>query len=189
MDWLTDLGPSLGVARIPGIGFIYTELVSALTSTVVAACGFHKDMQSDPRAVVYAKKSDGTLEELGHPVWISQIGVLSQFETSQPLVCRVYDVATQFYDMPIKALKVDAQEFLCEGTCVLSEIVTKQSRSLTLHLQASNFVHDSVKYMGTLIVRAEEIFAVRKLVGTIMQLLKEMENPRNDALRSMRSAT
>ncbi|XP_068659601.1 potassium transporter 6-like isoform X2 [Aristolochia californica] len=30
MEWLTDLGPSLGVARVPGIGFIYTDLVRGI---------------------------------------------------------------------------------------------------------------------------------------------------------------
>lgn len=45
-------------------------------------------------AVVYAKKKDGTLEELGrtevimnnlNPMWIQKINVLFQFEIVQPL--------------------------------------------------------------------------------------------------------
>ncbi|KAL5748711.1 hypothetical protein ACOSQ2_026008 [Xanthoceras sorbifolium] len=29
-EWLTDLGPSLGVSRVPGIGFIYTDIVTGI---------------------------------------------------------------------------------------------------------------------------------------------------------------
>lgn len=29
-EWLTDLGPSLGVSRVPGIGFIYTDIVTGV---------------------------------------------------------------------------------------------------------------------------------------------------------------
>ncbi|XP_068658278.1 protein BONZAI 3-like isoform X2 [Aristolochia californica] len=135
--------------------------------------GLYTHLESDPMAVVYAKKRDGTLEELGrtevimntlNPVWISKIGVVYQFEIVQPLIFRVYDVDTKFHNLPVKALKVDEQDFLGEGTCVLSEIVTKPSRSSTLNLQVSSFVHDGVKYMGTLTVHAEETVASRKVV-------------------------
>ncbi|KAL1833641.1 hypothetical protein ACET3Z_003292 [Daucus carota] len=30
VDWLTDLSPGLGVSRVPGIGFIYTEVVTGI---------------------------------------------------------------------------------------------------------------------------------------------------------------
>lgn len=52
-------------------------------------------IQSDPMAVVYAKKIDGKLEELGrtevvlnslHPAWIEKVTVAFQFEIVQPLV-------------------------------------------------------------------------------------------------------
>ncbi|KAI9174231.1 hypothetical protein LWI28_014302 [Acer negundo] len=29
-EWLTELGPSLGVSRVPGIGFIYTDIVTGI---------------------------------------------------------------------------------------------------------------------------------------------------------------
>ncbi|XP_068639405.1 pentatricopeptide repeat-containing protein At2g34400-like [Aristolochia californica] len=70
----------------------------------------------DPWAIVYAKKRYATLEELGwtevitnqlNPIWISKIGFVCQFETAQPLVCRVYDVGNQFHDMLVKVLQVD----------------------------------------------------------------------------------
>lgn len=30
VDWLTDLSPGLGISRVPGIGFIYTDIVSGI---------------------------------------------------------------------------------------------------------------------------------------------------------------
>lgn len=30
IEWLTTLGPSLGVARVPGIGFVYTDIMSGI---------------------------------------------------------------------------------------------------------------------------------------------------------------
>ncbi|XP_068662950.1 pentatricopeptide repeat-containing protein At3g12770-like [Aristolochia californica] len=92
--------------------WIYIHKINQGRNQYYHSCGVQKDMQSDPRAAVYAQKSEGTLEELGQTtvimnVWISKITVVSQSETAQSLVCRVYDVATQFHDMPVKALKVD----------------------------------------------------------------------------------
>ena len=52
-------------------------------------------LQSDPMAVVYVKKRDGSLEELGRtevimncldPTWIEKINVAYQFEIVQQLV-------------------------------------------------------------------------------------------------------
>ena len=60
--------------------------------------GAEKDfylLQSDPMAVVFEKKSDGKLEELGrtevilntlNPVWINKITIAYQFEIVQPLM-------------------------------------------------------------------------------------------------------
>ena len=52
-------------------------------------------LQSDPMVVVYTKKRDGTLEELGRtevimnsldPAWIKKITVAYHFEIVQPLM-------------------------------------------------------------------------------------------------------
>lgn len=52
-------------------------------------------MQSDPMVVVYAKRRDGSLEELGRtevimnnlePIWIEKVPVVYQFEIVQPLM-------------------------------------------------------------------------------------------------------
>ncbi|TYH91531.1 hypothetical protein ES332_A13G122500v1 [Gossypium tomentosum] len=121
-------------------------------------------VESDPMAVLYVKKMDGTLEELGrtevvlnclNPTWIEKINVSYQFEIVQNLVFHVYDVDTKYHNMSVKALKLNEQDFLGEATCVLSEIVTKRNRSLTLNLHGKNGPGGS-KNFGTLTVHAEE---------------------------------
>nr|POF02814.1 protein bonzai 3 [Quercus suber] len=86
--------------------------------------------KSDPMAVVYAKKRDGKLEELGrtevvlnslNPAWIEKVTAAFQFEIVQPLVFHVYDVDSNYHNIPVKSLKLNDQEFLGEATCVLSE--------------------------------------------------------------------
>nr|POE73984.1 protein bonzai 3 [Quercus suber] len=87
-----------------------------------------------PMAVVYAKKRDGKLEELGrtevvlnslNPAWIEKVTVTFQFEIVQPLVFHVYDVDSKYHNVPMKTLKLNDQEFLGEATCVLSEWLSK----------------------------------------------------------------
>ncbi|KAG5549330.1 hypothetical protein RHGRI_014622 [Rhododendron griersonianum] len=67
--------------------------------------------KSDPMAVIYAKKRDGSLEELGRtevimncldPAWIEKINVAYQFEIVQPLIFHVYDVDTSYHNLPVK---------------------------------------------------------------------------------------
>ncbi|EOY10601.1 Calcium-dependent phospholipid-binding Copine family protein [Theobroma cacao] len=128
--------------------------------------------KSDPMTILYVKKRDGTLEELGrtevilnslNPAWIEKINVAYQFEIVQHLVFRIYDVDTKFQGIPVKALKLNEQEFLGEATCVLSEIVTKRNRSLTLNLHSRNGPGGS-RNLGTLTVHAEENFSSRMAV-------------------------
>ncbi|MBA0727835.1 hypothetical protein Golax_000787, partial [Gossypium laxum] len=80
-------------------------------------------------AVLYVKKMDGTLEELGRT----------------------------------EALNLNEQDFLGETTCVLSEIVTKSNRTLTLNLHGKNGPGGSRNF-GALTVRAEETFLSRMTV-------------------------
>ncbi|XP_058203075.1 protein BONZAI 3-like [Rhododendron vialii] len=128
--------------------------------------------KSDPMAVVYIKNLDGSLEELGRsevvmnsldPAWIEKINVSYQFEILQPLVFHVYDVDTKYHNLPAKMLKLKDQEFLGEASCVLSEIVTKLSRRLTLKLQ-NKHGRSGLKNLGTLTVQAEETVASRNAV-------------------------
>ncbi|KAF8038952.1 hypothetical protein BT93_B1491 [Corymbia citriodora subsp. variegata] len=133
-------------------------------------------------AVVYLRKSDGMLEELGRtevilnsldPAWIEKISLAYHFETVQHLVFHVYDVDTKFHNVPVKTLKLKDQEFLGEASCVLSEI-TKQSQSLTMSLHNKN-LQVGLRDLGTLTVRAEESVASRTAVEIIFRC-SQLEN-------------
>ncbi|KAF3323577.1 protein BONZAI 1-like protein [Carex littledalei] len=113
--------------------------------------------KSDPMAVVFLKKRDGTLEEIGRtevilnslsPSWVAKINVNYQFEVVQPLVFQIYDVDSQFHNVPEKMIRLEEQQFLGEATCLLSEAVTKSTKTLALSV-------------GMLTVRAEETFGAK----------------------------
>ncbi|CAN1761117.1 Protein BONZAI 3 [Linum perenne] len=91
--------------------------------------------KSDPMAVLYAKKHDGKLEEVGrtevilntlNPSWISKVTISYQFEILQPLVIQVYDVDTRYHNVPVKSLDLKDQDFLGEASCFLSEVLKGQ---------------------------------------------------------------
>ncbi|KAA8545038.1 hypothetical protein F0562_019863 [Nyssa sinensis] len=156
--------------RTKGLQSLFTQIELSLSASKL----HDRDIisKSDPMAVVYAKKRDGTLEELGRtevimnnldPAWIGKINVAYQFEIVQPLIFHVYDVDTEYHNLPVKMLKLKDQEFLGEASCVLSEIVTKQSQSLTLNLQNKSG-RSGLKNLGTLTVHAEETVASRNAV-------------------------
>ncbi|CAI0383687.1 unnamed protein product [Linum tenue] len=128
--------------------------------------------KSDPMAVVYAKKSDGKLEEVGrtevilnslNPSWISKVTIAYQFEMLQPLVIHIFDVDTSYHNMPVKSLNLNDQDFLGEANCFLSEIVTRQNRTLTLTLK-SRSGHDTARNLGTVSIHAEETVASKTAV-------------------------
>ncbi|TXG65752.1 hypothetical protein EZV62_007027 [Acer yangbiense] len=143
--------------------------------------------KSDPMAVVYAKKREGTLEEIGrtevitnslNPTWIVKIFCMSHNQCFALMFSHffcfsflpffpfrsfhVYDVDTKYHNVPVKMLKLNEQDFLGEASCFLSEIVTKQNRTSTLNL------HDKrtgvSRNLGTLSVHAEETVASRSAV-------------------------
>ncbi|KAI4378866.1 hypothetical protein MLD38_016290 [Melastoma candidum] len=129
--------------------------------------------KSDPMVVVSSKRKDGSLAELGRtevimnsldPSWIQKIPVTYHFEVIQHLVFQVYDVDTKYHNVPPKALNLHDQQFLGEANCVLSEIVTKQSRSLTLKLTDRNTVGVGARNLGALTVHAEEAEASKSSV-------------------------
>ncbi|KAL6329570.1 hypothetical protein AAG906_022147 [Vitis piasezkii] len=137
--------------RARGIQPLFTQLELSLSGSNLR----DRDIisKSDPMVVAYTKKRDGTLEELGRtevimnsldPAWIEKITVAYHFEIVQPLIFHVYDVDTKYYNLPVKTLKLNDQEFLGEGSCVLSEIVTKQGQSLTLDLHNRNGNRETV---------------------------------------------
>ncbi|KAK2365103.1 protein BONZAI [Trifolium repens] len=133
--------------------------------------------KSDPMLVVYAKKVDGNFEELGrtevvtnclNPEWIEKINIAFHFEIVQPLVFHVYDIDTTYHGVSTKTLKLNDQDFIGEATCNLSEIVTKQNRSLSLKFQSKNG-NNSQKNLGTITIRAEETVASRSVVEIIFR--------------------
>ncbi|THG15926.1 hypothetical protein TEA_008961 [Camellia sinensis var. sinensis] len=99
-------------------------------------------IESDPIAVVYIKKRDGALEELGRtevimnslePAWIEKINVAYQFEIVQQLVFHVYDVDTRYHNLHVKTLKLKDQEFLGEASCAISEESTPDNIAACLN--------------------------------------------------------
>ncbi|CAH9145230.1 unnamed protein product [Cuscuta epithymum] len=127
--------------------------------------------KSDPMAVVFLKKRDGTLVEVGrtevimnnlNPAWIQKISIIYQFEIVQPLIFHIYDVDSKYNDLPVKALKLKDQDFLGEATCVLSEIVTKPNQQLTLNLHHRR--GRGSNNLGTLTIHAEETVVSRSAV-------------------------
>ncbi|KAM7279200.1 hypothetical protein ACFE04_006334 [Oxalis oulophora] len=128
--------------------------------------------KSDPMAVVYEKNRNGTLREIGrtevilnnlNPSWIGKILIAFQFETVQPLIFHIYDVDTEFYNLPVKKLNLKNQDFLGEASCFLSEIVTKQNQTLTITLKDKNGREG--RNLGTLTIHAEETMASNSVAG------------------------
>ncbi|KAL0344242.1 UNVERIFIED_CONTAM: protein BONZAI 3 [Sesamum angustifolium] len=164
--------------RAKGEVALFTPIELSLSASKL--CDRDYISKSDPMAVVYMKRRDGKLEELGRtevimnnldPTWIQKINVTYQFEIVQ-IGCflneviissfRVYDVDTEYHTIPVKMLKLEHQDFLGEASCVVSEIVTKRDRSLTLNLHSRD--GHSSRNLGTLTVRAEETVALRNVV-------------------------
>ncbi|CAI0446762.1 unnamed protein product [Linum tenue] len=120
--------------------------------------------KSDPMVVGYTKGRDGALTEAFrsevvlnslNPSWISKYTVTFQFEVVQTLVFRVYDIDSQFHNVDVKMLKLEEQQFLGEASVILSQIVAKPDRILTLNLvQIEDPGHP--RSSGQLIVHAEE---------------------------------
>ncbi|XP_057439433.1 protein BONZAI 3 [Lotus japonicus] len=134
--------------------------------------------KSDPMVVVYEKKRDGILQELGrtevimnclNPEWIVKVSVAFQFEVVQPLVFQVYDIDTKYHRIPVKTINLKDQDFLGEATCTLSEIVTKQSRSVTLRLQNRTGRGGLIRNLGAITVHAEETAAAKSAVEMIFR--------------------
>eukprot|EP00250_Pteridium_aquilinum_P002723 c12946_g1_i1 orf=428-2179(+) len=132
--------------------------------------------KSDPMLVLYMKRKDGSLEELGRtevclnslsPKWVTKLLVLYSFEEVQVLLFRVYDVDTTFKDVPTKNIQLQQQQSLGEMECVLSQIVTTPGQSVTRALQPLKGQGSEVAGMpdlGSLTVRAEEMVNSKSIV-------------------------
>ncbi|PIA39445.1 hypothetical protein AQUCO_02600118v1, partial [Aquilegia coerulea] len=167
--------------RSQGLQALFTPLELSLSASKL----LDRDIlsKSDPMAVGYVKRKDGTLEEFGrtevimntlNPVWIGKFSIAYQFEIVQPLVFRVYDVDTKFHNLPVESLKLKEQEFLGEATCVLSQIVTKQNKTLALKLQRKDG-HGAIIDLGSLTVHAEEAISSRQAFEMIFHCT-QLEN-------------
>ncbi|XP_076943911.1 protein BONZAI 3-like [Bidens hawaiensis] len=152
-----------------GLQPLYTRIQLSLSASKLRDLDIMS--KATPMAVVYEKKKDGTLEEVGrtevimnnlNPMWIQKINVAFNFEIFQPLVFRVYDVDTKYHNLSTKMLDLKDQDFIGEANCVLSEIMTHQNRSMTLKLHGRNG-HD-IGYLGSITVHAEETIASRMAI-------------------------
>lgn len=173
-----------GFLKSRGYHGLYTEIELSLS-----ASNLHdRDVlsKSDPMAVIYAKGKDGSLQELGRtevvlnslaPQWIKKIIITYHFEMVQTLLFRVYDVDTQFHGLEEKMLKLEEQQFLGEGTCLLSEIVTRQNRTLPIELMRNVESTSSNRPMkfGQLTVHAEEC-VVSKTTTELVFRCMDLEN-------------
>ncbi|KAG8652755.1 protein BONZAI 2 isoform X2 [Manihot esculenta] len=91
-------------------------------------------------------------------------GIFSQIELSFS--------ATNLCDRDVlsKMIKLDEQQFLGEASCVLSEILTKSNRSLTLDLlQKEDSTVSSHSPCGQLVVHAEECFSSKTTTEMILR--------------------
>lgn len=159
--------------RARGLNPLFTQLQLSLSAQKL------RDMdilsKSDPMAVLYLKKRNGTLEEIGRteivtnsldPCWTKTIPIAYQFEMVQPLVFHVYDIDTNYHKLPVKAINLPDQDFVGEANCALSEIVTKRDCSFTMKLHDRNG-HD--RNFGKLTVHAEEAVSIRNAIELLFR--------------------
>ncbi|PKU75535.1 Vesicle-associated protein 1-1 [Dendrobium catenatum] len=99
--------------------------------------------KSDPMIVVYAKRRDGTLEEIGrievvlnslNPIRVAMIEPTVRFEWLQLLVFQLYYVDSQFHNVPGKTLKLDEQQFMGEAICA-SDLLSRLTDEKNLAVQ------------------------------------------------------
>ncbi|XP_015888545.1 protein BONZAI 1 isoform X1 [Ziziphus jujuba] len=161
-----------------GLHGLYSEIeLSFSASDLLDRDYFSK---SDPMVVIYKKGRDGALSELGrtevvlnsvNPAWITKHNITYHFEVVQTLVFRVYDVDTQFHNVDVKMLKLDEQQFLGEATCVLSQIMTRSDRTLSLDLEQREGSSRSnrPRKHGKIIVHAEECISSKTTTEMILR--------------------
>ncbi|GJM88415.1 hypothetical protein PR202_ga04473 [Eleusine coracana subsp. coracana] len=160
-----------------GLRGLYTPLeLSFSASKLRNMDAFSK---SDPMLVVYSE-INGRQEEIGRtevilnslePSWITKTTMSYQFEIVQPLIFKVYDIDTQYHNIPVKMLNLAQQDFLGEARCIVSEIVTKFDHNLTLNLRSVS----GHTLPGTITVHSEESESSRMAVEMTLHCLN-LEN-------------
>eukprot|EP00249_Psilotum_nudum_P013506 c24369_g1_i2 orf=775-2379(+) len=136
--------------------------------------------KSDPITILYAKRRDGSMDELGRtevilnslaPVWVTKLKLSYNFEEVQALLFQVYDVDTKFGNIPPKNIPIQQQQFLGQLECALSEIVTAPNRTLTRSLQDRKNPTGGTLQMqelGVLTIKAEEMVYCKSVVELII---------------------
>ncbi|KAB5525221.1 hypothetical protein DKX38_022970 [Salix brachista] len=168
-------GSQMEVGR-SSIGFVVSTLSFSATNLR------DRDVlsKSDPMLIGYTKGKDGTLAEAFRTevvlnslniTWITKHTITFEFEAVQTLVFCAYDIDTQLHNIDVKMLKLEEQQFLGEASCVLSEVVTRPSRSLTLDLlyREDPTMSGNPRHCGQLIVHAEECISSKTLVEMVLR--------------------
>ncbi|CAO2832691.1 unnamed protein product [Amaranthus hypochondriacus] len=159
--------------RVQGFQPLFTPVELSLSASKLLDLDIIS--KSDPMAIAYIKKEDGTLQEIGrtevilntlNPDWIEKMPIVYQFEIVQPLVFHLYDIDTHHHNVPTKALKLSDQDFIGEASCALSEIFTKRDKTLTLKLLSK-----TKKSAGMLTVHAEETSEVKDAAEIVFRCI------------------
>ncbi|KAG6701521.1 hypothetical protein I3842_08G169200 [Carya illinoinensis] len=90
---------------------------------------------------------------------LSAINLRDHDIISKPKIVTVFNLS--------HTLKLKDQDFLGEATCVLSEVLTKKHRSLTLNL-CSKIGHVGLRNLGVLTIHAKETIASRRVVEMML---------------------
>ncbi|XBI02407.1 hypothetical protein VPH35_130959 [Triticum aestivum] len=118
--------------------------------------------------VVYTKVNED-LEEIGRtevilnslePLWVTRTIINYRFAISQLLIFRIYDIAKEHLNTPVKMLCWGDQYFLGEAICSLSKVLTRPNRSLKLNLRNDS----GAPLHSTLTVHAQENVSSRMAV-------------------------
>ncbi|KAI3837872.1 hypothetical protein MKW92_000116 [Papaver armeniacum] len=132
-------------------------------------------------AVLFKKKSDGNLKEIGRteviknscdPNWIENVFTYHQYYFKQPiLVFRVYGVGRKYIGLPANKLKLDERNIIGEASRCLSTIIEECNTDSKLPLNRRNAQGDE-KNRGDLIVRVEETVAAKQAVEMVFRCSK-----------------
>lgn len=159
-------------------------LSSQIELSVSAVGLIDKDLlaKSDPMLVLYQRNASGSWEEMGRtevilqtqdPKWVTQLFSLYNFEETQELWFRIFDMDMGHTKFSGNSRDVDLsqQHVLGEAECLMVEVLTARHQTLVLQLQPSKDGRSSTRSsnLGKLTVQAEEIENANALVTIKMR--------------------
>lgn len=159
-------------------------LSSQIELSVSAAGLVDKDLlaKSDPMLVLYQRNSSGSWEEMGRtevilqtqePKWVTQLFGLYNFEETQELWFRIFDMDTGHtkFSGSLRDVDLSQQHVLGEAECLMVEVLTAPHQTLMLPLQPSKDGRSASRAssLGRLTVQAEEIENANALVTIKMR--------------------